>query len=208
MAQSGQIRQRISESQLIGLLDQVEQAQGGGDDNRGKITVSLRDGLVERDRHVFLSFDSFFLSSMRTCYLTHSLLLFNVLFCQWNLEINRVYSSTFNTSFGRFLSTLVRRSFKTKTTMTNSIYEWVFFVRFLMQDRCLLGGRGTSLDQTERSIDSTSVQFNWLSKNNRIKGGLSERRSILSLYEYGSVILENQILGFSKWQERAFPARL
>jgi len=41
MAQSGQIKQKISEQQLIGLLDQVEQAQGGGDDNRGKITVSL-----------------------------------------------------------------------------------------------------------------------------------------------------------------------
>lgn len=39
MAQSGQVRQRISEEQLIGLLEQVEGQQG--DESRGKITVSI-----------------------------------------------------------------------------------------------------------------------------------------------------------------------
>lgn len=42
MAQSGQIRQRVNEEQLIGLLEQVEQAQGDGPGGgqAGKITVS------------------------------------------------------------------------------------------------------------------------------------------------------------------------
>ena len=38
MAQSGQLRQRVTEDQLIGLLDQVDQSQGG--DGEPKITVS------------------------------------------------------------------------------------------------------------------------------------------------------------------------
>lgn len=42
MAQSGQIRSRINEEQLIGLLEQVERAQGsGGDGSAGKIVVSM-----------------------------------------------------------------------------------------------------------------------------------------------------------------------
>lgn len=44
MAQSGQVRQKITEQQLIGLLDQVEgQGQGGGagGGGAGKITVSF-----------------------------------------------------------------------------------------------------------------------------------------------------------------------
>lgn len=44
MAQSGQVRQKVTEQQLIGLLDQVEgQGQGGGgasSGGAGKITVS------------------------------------------------------------------------------------------------------------------------------------------------------------------------
>ena len=43
MAQSGQVRQKITEQQLIGLLDQVEgqgQAGSGGSGGPGKITVS------------------------------------------------------------------------------------------------------------------------------------------------------------------------
>lgn len=39
MAQSGQIRGRITEDQLIGLLDQVDQASSA-DSGAGKITVS------------------------------------------------------------------------------------------------------------------------------------------------------------------------
>lgn len=44
MAQSGQVRQKITEQQLIGLLDQAEgQGQGGGGSGggTGKITVSF-----------------------------------------------------------------------------------------------------------------------------------------------------------------------
>ena len=40
MAQSGQIRGRITEDQLIGLLDQVDQASAG--ESAGKITVSRK----------------------------------------------------------------------------------------------------------------------------------------------------------------------
>jgi hypothetical protein len=46
MAQSGQVRQKVTEQQLIGLLDQVEgqgQAGSGGGSGAGKITVSDRD---------------------------------------------------------------------------------------------------------------------------------------------------------------------
>ncbi|KAH8833945.1 PDCD5-related protein [Flagelloscypha sp. PMI_526] len=39
MAQSGQIRGKVSESQLIDLLDQVEQAQGGGSSSAKKSTI-------------------------------------------------------------------------------------------------------------------------------------------------------------------------
>lgn len=52
MAQSGQIRQRVTETQLIGLLEQVERNEGqggrggsgggGGDSGGTKITVSGR----------------------------------------------------------------------------------------------------------------------------------------------------------------------
>ena len=44
MAQSGQVRQKITEHQLIGLLDQVEgqgQGAGGASGGPGKITVSI-----------------------------------------------------------------------------------------------------------------------------------------------------------------------
>jgi programmed cell death protein 5 len=44
MAQSGQVRQKVTETQLIGLLDQVEgqgQLGGGGSSGAGKITVSV-----------------------------------------------------------------------------------------------------------------------------------------------------------------------
>lgn len=42
MAQSGQIRQRVNEEQLISLLEQVEQSQGEGQGRAsGKITVSM-----------------------------------------------------------------------------------------------------------------------------------------------------------------------
>ncbi|EPQ31539.1 uncharacterized protein PFL1_00872 [Pseudozyma flocculosa PF-1] len=40
MAQSGQVRQRITEDQLIGLLDQVDQA--GGESAGGKITFTRK----------------------------------------------------------------------------------------------------------------------------------------------------------------------
>ena len=43
MAQSGQIRQRVNEEQLIGLLEQVERSQGeGAGGSSVKITVSAR----------------------------------------------------------------------------------------------------------------------------------------------------------------------
>lgn len=42
MARSGQVRQRVSEAQLISLLDQVEQASGG--ESAAKITVRIRRG--------------------------------------------------------------------------------------------------------------------------------------------------------------------
>lgn len=52
MAQSGQVRQKVTEQQLIGLLDQVEgQGQGGGfgsggsSGGSGKITVSAIGGI-------------------------------------------------------------------------------------------------------------------------------------------------------------------
>lgn len=46
MTQSGQVRQKITEQQLIGLLDQVEGqgqpgAPGGGSGGAGKITVRM-----------------------------------------------------------------------------------------------------------------------------------------------------------------------
>lgn len=41
MAQSGQIRGKVTEQQLIGLLDQVDQANA--DSGAGKITVSRGD---------------------------------------------------------------------------------------------------------------------------------------------------------------------
>jgi programmed cell death protein 5 len=44
MAQSGQVRQKVTEQQLIGLLDQVDgpgQGSSGGTSGAGKITVSI-----------------------------------------------------------------------------------------------------------------------------------------------------------------------
>jgi programmed cell death protein 5 len=42
MAQSGQLRGRVSEAQLIGLLEQVEGAQGAGGVGRGGIVFQRR----------------------------------------------------------------------------------------------------------------------------------------------------------------------
>lgn len=41
MAQSGQVRQRVTEQQLIGLLDQVEGNSADGSGTASKITVGL-----------------------------------------------------------------------------------------------------------------------------------------------------------------------
>lgn len=56
MAQQGQIRQKVNEAQLIGLLEQVERAQGEGGQGggAGKITVSTAwseqaSGLARRE---------------------------------------------------------------------------------------------------------------------------------------------------------------
>ena len=53
MAQSGQVRQKISEQQLIGLLDQIEGgasggagSTGSGSGSAGKITVSVLLSLI------------------------------------------------------------------------------------------------------------------------------------------------------------------
>jgi hypothetical protein len=53
MAQSGQVRQRITEEQLIGLLQQVE----GGQEAQGKITVSAAaapEGDLAREERIDL----------------------------------------------------------------------------------------------------------------------------------------------------------
>lgn len=41
MARTGQVRQRVTEAQLISLLDQVDQASGATEGS-GKITVRVR----------------------------------------------------------------------------------------------------------------------------------------------------------------------
>ncbi|KAN0063485.1 hypothetical protein ACQY0O_003932 [Thecaphora frezii] len=48
MAQSGQVRQRITEDQLIGLLDQVDQA-AGGEAASGKITFTRKKTAQQDD---------------------------------------------------------------------------------------------------------------------------------------------------------------
>ncbi len=48
MAQSGQIRQRVTEDQLIGLLDQLEQGQAA--ENEPKITVRRTPPATEAQR--------------------------------------------------------------------------------------------------------------------------------------------------------------
>lgn len=59
MAQSGQVRQKITEQQLIGLLDQVEgqgQAGSGGSGGAGKITVSgLGDSILAGGRRMLIT---------------------------------------------------------------------------------------------------------------------------------------------------------
>ncbi|KDN44732.1 DNA-binding TFAR19-related protein [Tilletiaria anomala UBC 951] len=47
MAQSGQLRQRVTEDQLIGLLDQVDQSQSGA--NEPKITFTRKKQMVADD---------------------------------------------------------------------------------------------------------------------------------------------------------------
>ncbi|CCF48864.1 hypothetical protein NDA18_004221 [Ustilago nuda] len=51
MAQSGQIRGRITEDQLIGLLDQVDQASAG--ESAGKITFTRKKTVQEDDDSIF-----------------------------------------------------------------------------------------------------------------------------------------------------------
>ncbi|PWY96877.1 DNA-binding TFAR19-related protein [Testicularia cyperi] len=49
MAQSGQLRGRVSEDQLIGLLDQVDQASGGADGGAPKITFTRKKTVQDDD---------------------------------------------------------------------------------------------------------------------------------------------------------------
>ncbi|KAM0788538.1 hypothetical protein ACM66B_001666 [Microbotryomycetes sp. NB124-2] len=53
MAQSGQLRGRVSEDQLIGVLDQIEAGEkkqrGGADSGAGKIIFNRRKGLDDSD---------------------------------------------------------------------------------------------------------------------------------------------------------------
>ncbi|KAK4050915.1 hypothetical protein OIO90_004891 [Microbotryomycetes sp. JL221] len=53
MAQSGQLRGRVSEEQLIGVLDQIEAGEkkqrGGADSGAGKIIFNRRKGLDDSD---------------------------------------------------------------------------------------------------------------------------------------------------------------
>lgn len=50
MAQSGQIRQRVNEEQLIGLLEQVERSQGEGSaGGAGKITINRKKQVFDDD---------------------------------------------------------------------------------------------------------------------------------------------------------------
>ncbi|SAM84696.1 related to Programmed cell death protein 5 [Ustilago bromivora] len=51
MAQSGQIRGRITEDQLIGLLDQVDQASAA--ESAGKITFTRKKTVQEDDDSIF-----------------------------------------------------------------------------------------------------------------------------------------------------------
>ncbi|PPQ81438.1 hypothetical protein CVT26_007568 [Gymnopilus dilepis] len=49
MAQSGQLRGRVTEAQLIDLLDQMEQVQGQGAQKKSTIVYHRRKGLEDDD---------------------------------------------------------------------------------------------------------------------------------------------------------------
>ncbi len=65
MAKSGQLRGRVTEDQLIGVLDQVEAAEkgrsgggAGGGGGAGKIVVSNRLPIKRTAQAVYLRYDS------------------------------------------------------------------------------------------------------------------------------------------------------